>query len=695
MNNKASSFLWNLRRFSTSVPTSRTVRLYSVGFCRPKIVYSNWNLRNLPLNDFDNRMHSSIRHLFQDAFVFKSGDDAFQTKGMSTVAVLRVDRLLCLRQLSFDTKHSLVSVATSDSGLEKVKFDHEVSNEDVLTKKTKPLPISYRKLSQECNSLSDVLDTFSKAPTFPSSNYFSAMWIIAKRMSDDQKHFEKQLMFNHPAFNQLCEHMMREAKIMHCDHLLFSLHAIVKLGIPQNTLLVQSLLRVIQERINECDERCLSVLSTVLEAMEPCKNVHVLREGLRILVDQQVWKIERVFTLQTMMKSIGKDAPIAFKRKLEMKALRELDRFSVLNSQRMFEVLAAMNHRSVILLNECSKMVIANIHGCPFKIMVNILQSCKDLRYHNLDLFKGIADYVATTFDIWTLKQVLFLLILFENLGFRPIGLLDLFMKSVIEKPESLNMKNIVSILHVYSSLNHVYKCQNKEFLEVMASALTGCLHHISSANLLNAVLSFCLMNYFPLAPVNQLLQKDIISELLTSGDMERNAHKLCILNTCLKLDDTPYHKAIDIPLPQLPPAPSYPNAKVAEALSSLLGGEGYFSKNVQLPHNYHIDFEVRMDTNRSQVLPFSDMDVTSATDIQRVAVLCVSRSTYCLDSSHPRGFLAMKVRHLNVMGFHVILVNNWEMEKLEMENAVAFLKTKIYSVEALPTANVNLQSTY
>lgn len=40
-----------------------------------------------------------------------------------------------------------------------------------------------------------------------------------------------------------------------------------------------------------------------------------------------------------------------------------------------------------------------------------------------------------------------------------------------------------------------------------------------------------------------------------------------------------------------------------------------------------------------------------------RVAVLCVPRSTYCLDSTHPRGFLAVKMRHLKVMGFHVILV--------------------------------------
>nr|XP_015095543.1 FAST kinase domain-containing protein 2, mitochondrial isoform X2 [Vicugna pacos] len=520
------------------------------------------------------------------------------------------------------------------------------------------------------------------------------MWVIAKRMSDDQKHFEKQLMFNHPAFSQLCEHSMREAKIIHCNSLLFSLHAMVKLGIPQNTLLIQTLLRVVQERINECDEKCLSILSTILEAMEPCKNVDVLRAGLRMLVDQQVWKIEHVFTLQTVMKCIGKDAPIGLKRKLEMKALKQLDQFSVLNSQHMFEVLAAMNYRSVILLNECSAMVTSNIHGCPLKILINILQSCRDLRYHNMDLFKGIADYVATTFDIWKLKQVLFLLILFENLGFRPVGLMDLFMKKAADEPGFLNVKSLVSILNVYSSLNHLDTCQAHEFLDVMTNALTGSLHHISSENLLNAVCSFCLMNRFPLAPVNQLLQKDIINELLTSGDVERNVHKLHILATCLKLDDAPYHKDIHLALPKPPLTPLQPNAKAGEALSSLLG-EGYFSKSVQLPHNYYIDFEIRMDTNRSQVLPFSDADVvTSATDIQRVAVLCVPKSTYCLGSTHPRGFLAMKMRHLKVMGFHVILVNNWEVEKLEMKDAATFLKTKIYSTEALSTADVNLQST-
>ncbi|CAO2624797.1 FAST kinase domain-containing protein 2, mitochondrial [Lemmus lemmus] len=677
MSNKAHTLLWSIEQLSALLPRSRVLRIYPLGFCRPEVVYSKWNPRKRLLNGFEDGLRPSVRYLFQG--VLKSVDGCTQTKSIRHTAVFKFGRVLCPRRLSSDSEHSLVSDGASDHDLMKINF-HHTSSEDVLTKKMRPTPMSHKKLAQECNSLSDVLDTFSRAPTFPSSSYFLAMWTIAKRISEDKRRFEIQLMFGHPAFNQLCEQMMREAKIMHYDHLLFSLNAIMKLGVPQNTLMVQTLLRMIQERINECDERCLSILSTALKTLEPCMNVNALRAGLRILVDQQVWKIEHIFTLQTVMKYIGKDTPFALKKKLEMKALKELDRFSVLNSQHMFEVLAAMDHRSVVLLNECSKVVIDNIHGCPFKVLIGILQSCRDLRYQNEDLFKSIADYVATTFEIWKLKQVIFFLLLFEDLGFRHPGLMDKLMERVVDEPSALNMKNIVSILHVYSSLNHIRKGQNREFLEAMTSALTVHLHHISSENLLNTVYSFCLMNYFPLALINQLTEKNIINELLTSGDTEKNIHKLHVLNTCLKLDENAYYKATHIALPQPPLSPAHPNDKLAEVLSSLLEGDGCFSRNVQLPHNYHIDFEIRMDNNRTQVFSFSDVDATSATNMQRVAVLCVPKSAYCLNSSHPRGLFAMKIRHLKAMGFHVVLIHNWELRKLRMEDAVAFVKAKIYS---------------
>lgn len=69
-----------------------------------------------------------------------------------------------------------------------------------------------------------------------------------------------------------------------------------------------------------------------------------------------------------------------------------------------------------------------------------------------------------------------------------------------------------------YLYLKAVFPLFPWRFQEVMASSLTGYLHHISSENLLNAVCSFCLMNHFPMALINPLLQKDVINELLISG---------------------------------------------------------------------------------------------------------------------------------------------------------------------------------
>lgn len=45
---------------------------------------------------------------------------------------------------------------------------------------------------------------------------------------------------------------------------------------------------------------------------------------------------------------------------------------------------------------------------------------------------------------------------------------MDVFMKKVIADPASLNMKSIICILHVYSSLNHFYKCQTSEYVLVL-----------------------------------------------------------------------------------------------------------------------------------------------------------------------------------------------------------------------------------
>ncbi|KAJ6665327.1 hypothetical protein lerEdw1_004376 [Lerista edwardsae] len=509
---------------------------------------------------------------------------------------------------------------------------------------------------------------------------------LQKKLSEDQRHYEKQLMFQHPQFNQLCQIVMQEAKYMWRDDLVYSILAVVKLGVPQNTRLVQTLLRVCQERLNEFDDRCLSVIATTLQGMETCKNVEALQVGLQLLVEQRIPKISSVFMLQTMMKCIRKDAPLTLKTKMENKILSLLDQFTVPNAQHMFSVLAEMNHRSLPILNACSNKVIENIQGIPFWRLLTILRSCKDLMYRNSILYSAIADYAASTFYMWDIKQVILFLSAFEQLGFRPVDLMDIFAEKVITDPESLNVKDIGAILRVYSLLNHAPKDQNPQFLETLNSVLNKHLSRISNVDLLRAIYSFCILGYLPQPALDQLMQDEILHDLLTSDgqNMEQNEMMLRAVNACLELDGHSFTKSavVSVENPLSSPVPNLPD--VQEVLLTLLGDRSLFQSNVPLVHGYNIDFEILMDASRGVVVPDTEADQwTDDSQIQRFAILCAPASAFCVDSRHPRGRLAMKMRHLTLMGYRVILVHYQEFQKLKKEEALEFLKRKIFSKEA------------
>lgn len=103
-------------------------------------------------------------------------------------------------------------------------------------------------LLKNCNSPYDVLDlagnytlTWRRV-----SNCLTKIWETTKKMSDDQKRYERKLMFEHPVFEQLCQQAMKDAGKMRSVDLAYSLLALVKLGVSQRSRVVQTLLRVIQ-----------------------------------------------------------------------------------------------------------------------------------------------------------------------------------------------------------------------------------------------------------------------------------------------------------------------------------------------------------------------------------------------------------------------------------------------------------------
>ncbi|XP_048339286.1 FAST kinase domain-containing protein 2, mitochondrial [Sphaerodactylus townsendi] len=280
--------------------------------------------------------------------------------------------------------------------------------------------------------------------------------------------------------------------------------------------------------------------------------------------------------------------------------------------------------------------------------------------------------------------QVTFFLSAFEDLGFRPATLMDTFAEKVMSDPDSLNMKDIVVVLRVYSLLNHLPEGQDQQFLEALNSALTSYLPRIPNADLLRAVCGFCILGYLPQPALDQLLQDEVLHDLRTGDgqNVEQNEMMLRGVNLCLALDG---HSEPGAPLlvekRSSPPSSQFPDMR--DVLLTLLGDASLFQPNVKLTHGYSIDFEILMDANRRKVVPSSETDQpTDSPSVQRLAVLCAPVSAFCLGSRHPRGRTAMKMRHLRLLGYHVVLVHYPEFQKLKKNEAVQFLKGEIFSSE-------------
>ncbi|MEE6490268.1 hypothetical protein FKM82_015821 [Ascaphus truei] len=550
---------------------------------------------------------------------------------------------------------------------------------------------------QKCTSPSDVLELYGKFSLNIKSvsNCFTTMWETIKRMGEEQRQYERQLMFEHPGFGLLCRQLMQEASNMTCKDLAFTLLSVVKLQVSQRTRLVQTLVRVCQEHLNGFEEKEMSVLASSLEVMESCTNVDALRSGLRLLVERRMPEIRGVRALQTMMRCTGKDAPISLKEKMEDKVLQMMDHFSLPNSQHMFSTLVAIDMRSLPILDACSQKIIDNMDGIPFWRLMHVLQSCKDLRYRNGALLTAIGDYVAGTMYMWQTKQVLLFLSHLESLGFRHPTLLDIFAEKVINSPDLLTLKDLLITVKVYSLLNHQPEGQGQQFLEALNSTLEMYLPRIPPTELLRVMYSFSILGYFPRLPLDKLLSEEVLNELLTSANqnVEVNERMLHYINLCLQLDKPSFTKPQVVVLGNRSTTKFTPHPEVQHTLLSILQDPSLLQENTQLANDYYIDFEIALDTEQNTAIPVVHTQTADDNPLHvlRVALLCAPVSSFCLGTLHARGKLAMKIRHIKVLGYHVVLVPQHEFEMLNESGRIEFLRSRIFSRETSPAQDINV----
>lgn len=549
-----------------------------------------------------------------------------------------------------------------------------------------PRAAFYQEL-RECQSPSDVLDLVDRCNVahWCISNSLTWMWHTTKKMGDEQKHWEVRLMVEHPTFEKLCHSARVNAPRTHSYNLAFTLLALVKLGVSQNSYVIQTILRVIQERFNEFEsEKMLSILSACIAEMKSSKNTDALKQGLKLILEERIPSIQSVMLLYNTMRLFGKDASLAVKQKLERKALSMVDEFSLANVLYMLNTLADIRLYSKPLLDICGKKLADNVHSISFTRLMAMLKSCSELHYRNLHLFTSISEYLASTLPMWSNKQVLLLLLEFKRLNFCPVALMDAFAERIIQKPDSLTPRDLQGVLKCYSFLNHHLKENQQAFLESLTQVLQSYLPKMSSIDLLKAVSCLCVFGHFPHAPLEKLLRTEVLDELLKeeSPFYAPKERLLQTLDLCLRLDRHALPPSIST-IPHLhppPPPQSRPgNPVLLSALKNLLG-EDVVMDSVVAEGHYYIDYVATMPSKTKE-----DQTV-------RIALLCAPPTFFCFGTTRPVGAVALTVRHLKLLGYEPVLVPMQELFSQtaeEMTNLLKSILSKQEQVECVQDCEV------
>ncbi|XP_036947681.1 FAST kinase domain-containing protein 2, mitochondrial [Acanthopagrus latus] len=541
-----------------------------------------------------------------------------------------------------------------------------------------------------CSSPSDVLDlTCQYAPTArQNSSCLTQMWATTKMMSDEQARYELRLMFEHPAFEKLLQQSMKSVRFMTGEDMAYSVLYMVKLGVPQRSRVVQTFLRASQEKLNDLDEKGLSVLATCLDQIEEgTPNVAALKKAMGLLVESRLPEIKNVVLLQTMMRVVGKDAPLNLKRKLEGKALSMTDQFSLPNTLYMISTMATMGFYSKPLLDVCSNKIKEKLNEIPFSRQYKLLLSCKQLLYRDLDLLTDMSDYAASMIDIWSNKQLVIFLSAFESLHFCPTSFMGAFAEKVIANPEPLTLRDLLCVLKVYSSLNFDLQHQRQQFLDGLTGALVSYLPRMSGFELLKTVYHLCLLCHFPPAPLEQLLQSSTLEQLKTTvPKYRRNCERMFrMVDASLRLDRPQLPQHLTVPpfvLGSPTPSSSADKLWLLQSLRSLVGDQAdtVLQEMVVLENSYLIDGVITKPlTRQPSVSEASEAECRSpAESSQRIAVICTP-SPFCYGTSHLRGPLAAMTRHLNSLGYDCVSVTEHKLHAMSEEKRMEFLSRQLF----------------
>ncbi|XP_076721541.1 FAST kinase domain-containing protein 1, mitochondrial isoform X4 [Callospermophilus lateralis] len=281
--------------------------------------------------------------------------------------------------------------------------------------------------------------------------------------------------------------------------------------------------------------------------------------------------------------------------------------------------------------------------------------------------------------------------------------LLDKIASVVIEQIEKIHPFSILAVILPFSILNYDPP-QRNEFLGTCMQCLNSHLGTLDPVMLVFLGFSLATLEYFPenllktIFNIKFLARLDSQLEILPSSLRSRVQFRLMELNRAVRLEcpefQIPWFHDRFCQQHYNKDTGSMNGAQlqIYKMLAEVLGGINCVKASVLSPYYHTVDFECILD-KRKKPLPYGSHNITlgkppgmyweSNTQIvgsslppgaERIAFEFLDSKAFCRNVPHIKGKSAMKKRHLEILGYHVIQIPHFEWNSMALSQKDARL---------------------
>ncbi|XP_013915973.1 PREDICTED: FAST kinase domain-containing protein 1 [Thamnophis sirtalis] len=290
--------------------------------------------------------------------------------------------------------------------------------------------------------------------------------------------------------------------------------------------------------------------------------------------------------------------------------------------------------------------------------------------------------------------------------------LLDRIAAVATEHIDQIYYSEVHVILVLFSLFNYEPP-ESEKFFEACINHISLHLEHFEPSLLVLLGFALASSGYFPQNVITAIFNIEFLSKLdaelqiLPWKSARKSSLQLMELNRavcleCPELQIPWFHKRFCEQMKEKKTdSSSLLQQQIYILLGEILGRSHYARCSALTSYYYRIDFEFMIGKNRKPV-PYIDQHVAVPNSdnigcaeanhscgrkglpsgFQRIAVEFLDSEAFCKNSNHVKGYIAMKKRHLEILGYQVVQIPHYEWNSMGLSSTEAkteYLEKKIF----------------